>query len=294
MCSLELPETGVCNTTLPGDEGEAGGCGSSCGTAEPANTGWRREAWSGHRWLRTPRPAGQLPLVQVGGRPSGTAAAAAAAELDTHVAGRHPRSPASVRDYRCAAGRRLWRSPRPSATACCPTPSPCSWSPWPPTCTPASPAVTGALHVLDRGRSGGGDPDRALAGPARRRALMTAGSVARRRWSLGWSQVGAVWQLYAVWSVSVSPRRRACTRRRSRSSCPGSRRTAATRALLAVTIVAGFASSVFLPTSGFLMADLGWHDAVLVLAAVHAALTVPFHRFVRRPSLPSMKRHPRR
>lgn len=33
---LELPETGVCNTTLPGDEAEAGGCGSSCGTAEPA------------------------------------------------------------------------------------------------------------------------------------------------------------------------------------------------------------------------------------------------------------------
>jgi NADPH-dependent 2,4-dienoyl-CoA reductase/sulfur reductase-like enzyme len=33
---LELPETGVCNTTLPGDEEEAaGGCGSSCGTSAP-------------------------------------------------------------------------------------------------------------------------------------------------------------------------------------------------------------------------------------------------------------------
>ncbi|WP_370350978.1 FAD-dependent oxidoreductase [Catenulispora sp. EB89] len=36
---LELPETGVCNTTLPGDEGEAGGCGSSCGTPEPVSIG---------------------------------------------------------------------------------------------------------------------------------------------------------------------------------------------------------------------------------------------------------------
>ncbi|WP_369125562.1 FAD-dependent oxidoreductase [Catenulispora rubra] len=36
---LELPETGVCNTTLPGDEGEAGGCGSSCGTLEPVSVG---------------------------------------------------------------------------------------------------------------------------------------------------------------------------------------------------------------------------------------------------------------
>lgn len=33
---LELPETGVCNTTLPGDEADGDvGCGSSCGTAEP-------------------------------------------------------------------------------------------------------------------------------------------------------------------------------------------------------------------------------------------------------------------
>ncbi|WP_395994352.1 FAD-dependent oxidoreductase [Catenulispora acidiphila] len=36
---LEVPETGVCNTTLPGEEGESGGCGSSCGTAEPVSIG---------------------------------------------------------------------------------------------------------------------------------------------------------------------------------------------------------------------------------------------------------------
>ncbi|WP_370379932.1 FAD-dependent oxidoreductase [Catenulispora sp. GAS73] len=36
---LELPETGVCNTTLPGDDAEAGGCGSSCGTSEPVTIG---------------------------------------------------------------------------------------------------------------------------------------------------------------------------------------------------------------------------------------------------------------
>jgi thioredoxin reductase len=36
---LELPETGVCNTTLPGDEAESAGCGSSCGTSEPVKVG---------------------------------------------------------------------------------------------------------------------------------------------------------------------------------------------------------------------------------------------------------------
>ncbi|MEY9932075.1 2-polyprenyl-6-methoxyphenol hydroxylase-like FAD-dependent oxidoreductase [Catenulispora sp. GP43] len=33
---LELPATGVCSTTLPGDEGEAAGC---CGTSEPVKVG---------------------------------------------------------------------------------------------------------------------------------------------------------------------------------------------------------------------------------------------------------------
>jgi NADPH-dependent 2,4-dienoyl-CoA reductase/sulfur reductase-like enzyme len=36
---LELPETGVCNTTQPGDEAGSGGCGSSCGTPEPVSIG---------------------------------------------------------------------------------------------------------------------------------------------------------------------------------------------------------------------------------------------------------------
>nr|WP_223297243.1 M28 family peptidase [Catenulispora acidiphila] len=36
---LELPETGVCNTTLPGEEIESAGCGTSCGTPEPVSVG---------------------------------------------------------------------------------------------------------------------------------------------------------------------------------------------------------------------------------------------------------------
>ncbi|NUP47091.1 MAG: M28 family peptidase [Catenulispora sp.] len=32
---LDLPETGVCSTSLPGEEADSGGCGSSCGSAEP-------------------------------------------------------------------------------------------------------------------------------------------------------------------------------------------------------------------------------------------------------------------
>lgn len=121
------------------------------------------------------------------------------------------------------------------------------------------------------------------------RLLMSTGSIAASVLVAGWSQVGAVWQLYAVW-IGIGVASAAVLYEAAFAVIVSwFEADSRARALLAVTIVAGFASSVFLPTSGFLMADLGWHDAVLVLAAVHAALTVPFHLFVRRPSLPSMK-----
>jgi predicted MFS family arabinose efflux permease len=55
-------------------------------------------------------------------------------------------------------------------------------------------------------------------------------------------------------------------------------------AVLAITVVAGFASSIFLPLTGWLVDAYGWREAVLVLAAVQA-VTVPVHAIlVRRPA----------
>lgn len=53
-------------------------------------------------------------------------------------------------------------------------------------------------------------------------------------------------------------------------------------ALLAVTIVAGFASSIFLPVTGLLVDRYGWRTALLVLAAIHGAATIPLHALVLR------------
>ena len=50
------------------------------------------------------------------------------------------------------------------------------------------------------------------------------------------------------------------------------------RALTAVTLVAGFASTVFAPLSAVLLGQLGWRTTYLVLAAVLVA-TVPAHLF---------------
>ncbi len=57
-------------------------------------------------------------------------------------------------------------------------------------------------------------------------------------------------------------------------STPAERRP---NALLAVTVVAGFASTVFLPLAGLLNAHLGWRHALLALAAIHLATTAPLH-----------------
>ena len=53
-------------------------------------------------------------------------------------------------------------------------------------------------------------------------------------------------------------------------------------ALLTITVVAGFASTVFLPASQALVGALGWRSALLVLAALLAACAVPHAVLLRR------------
>lgn len=117
------------------------------------------------------------------------------------------------------------------------------------------------------------------------RGLMTTGSLAGTALLASLSMVDSLVALYAVWigiglasamafyeaafAVIVtwypSPQRRA-------------------NALLAVTVVAGFASSVFLPLTGALVDRYGWRTAVVILAAAHGLITVPLHAvLVRRP-----------
>jgi MFS family permease len=57
------------------------------------------------------------------------------------------------------------------------------------------------------------------------------------------------------------------------------------RAMLILTTVAGLASTIFLPLAGWLTERLGWRDALLVLAVILGAVTIPAHALVlrRRP-----------
>jgi MFS family permease len=115
------------------------------------------------------------------------------------------------------------------------------------------------------------------------RALMTGGSLLGAGLLAAWSQVDTLWQLYVV-QIGIGIASAASLYEAAFAVIIAwhapQRRSAA---LLALTVVAGFASTIFLPLSGWLVGQHGWRTALLVLAGVHA-VTVPLHAIaVRRP-----------
>ncbi|NUW34576.1 MFS transporter [Nonomuraea sp. SMC257] len=116
------------------------------------------------------------------------------------------------------------------------------------------------------------------------RALMSAGSVLATLAVLGWSQVTSLPQLYGVFvaigaasaMVLYEPAFAVVV-----SWFDGDERGRA-NALLALTVVAGFASSVFLPLAGLLTEEYGWRRALLALAGLYGGTAIPLHALVLR------------
>jgi MFS family permease len=54
------------------------------------------------------------------------------------------------------------------------------------------------------------------------------------------------------------------------------------RAIITLTFLGGLASTVFIPLSAWLMAEFGWRNALLVLAAIHLLVCAPLHAVVLR------------
>lgn len=117
------------------------------------------------------------------------------------------------------------------------------------------------------------------------RALMTIGSIAGTLLVLAWSQVDGLLGFYAVWAaigvvmatVLYDP---AFTVLAKHFTVPAERR----RAMTAMTLVAALASFIFLPLSQALIDGYGWRDALLILAAILAAITIPLHALALRPA----------
>jgi predicted MFS family arabinose efflux permease len=109
------------------------------------------------------------------------------------------------------------------------------------------------------------------------RGLMTTGSVIGTLAVAAWSQATTVLGLYLIFGligiaaamvlyeaafaviIAATP-----TRRRA-------------GAIVSVTIVAGFASTVFLPLTAALVDRYGWRSSLIILAVLFGAITIPLH-----------------
>ncbi|MEV1002845.1 MFS transporter [Nonomuraea sp. NPDC050202] len=109
------------------------------------------------------------------------------------------------------------------------------------------------------------------------RGLMTAGSVLGALAVLAWSQVRSVVQLYLVCGVLGVASAMVLYEAAFAVIVAWFDAARRARALLAVTVVAGFASSIFLPLTGLLVELYGWRQALVILAIGYALTAVPLH-----------------
>jgi predicted MFS family arabinose efflux permease len=115
------------------------------------------------------------------------------------------------------------------------------------------------------------------------RRLMVLSSVLATGCLLAWSRVENVIALYAVFvglGVAAAGVLYEAAFAVVVTWFHGQRRGTA---ILAITIVGGFASTIFLPLSGLLVEFYGWRQALVVLAVIYGVVTVPLHLVVRRP-----------
>ena len=113
------------------------------------------------------------------------------------------------------------------------------------------------------------------------RGLMTAGSLLAAGCVLLWAHAGSVLALYLTFAgiglagaaVLYEPAFATI------NACFDAQRQ---KALLTLTMVAGLASTIFLPGAALLISHLGWRHALLVLALVQAATVVPHVLLLRR------------
>ncbi|MFC4011673.1 MFS transporter [Nonomuraea purpurea] len=109
------------------------------------------------------------------------------------------------------------------------------------------------------------------------RGLMTVGSLVGGLGVLAWSQVQHVAHLYAVCAVLGLASAMVLYEAAFAVIVAWFDAARRARALLAVTVVAGFASSIFLPLTGLLVDRYGWRQALVVLAVGYALTAVPLH-----------------
>lgn len=113
------------------------------------------------------------------------------------------------------------------------------------------------------------------------RAMMTAGSCLATALVLAWSRVDGLPALYAVWFLMGLAMAATLYEPAFAIVVSWFARDRA-RALLVLTLVAGLASTIFMPLEAWLLGRLGWRRALGVLAVVLGGVTIPLHALLLR------------
>ncbi|MBV9169190.1 MAG: MFS transporter [Chloroflexi bacterium] len=123
------------------------------------------------------------------------------------------------------------------------------------------------------------------------RFVMTVGSIAGTLLVLGWSQVQTLPAFYLIWA--------AIGLAMSVTLYDAAFATATmwferyrVRALFAITLMAGFASTIFIPLAGFLVQSQGWRPSLVSLALVLAVGTIAPHALILRRRPEDLGLHP--
>lgn len=124
------------------------------------------------------------------------------------------------------------------------------------------------------------------------RLLMTAGSVLGVALVIGWSLVQDLATFYALWAL-MGICWSATLYAPAFATVTAHFRDRRTEALTVVTLMAGLASTIFLPVAALLEEPLGWRAALMALAAI-MAVTIPLHALVLRkaPAAPEHDAEP--
>ncbi len=123
------------------------------------------------------------------------------------------------------------------------------------------------------------------------RLLMTIGSIVATLLVLAWSRVASLEQLYLIWAAIgltmsatlYDPAFATATRWFERQRV---------RALTAITLMAGFASTIFIPLAGWLVQAEGWRQSLATLAVILAIGTIAPHALLLRRRPEDLGMHP--
>jgi MFS family permease len=108
------------------------------------------------------------------------------------------------------------------------------------------------------------------------RGIMTLCSLAGGLLLLAWSQVETPWVFYLLW-VFIGASMAGVLYEPAFAVITAVFGPDARRGITALTLVGGFASTVFMPLTQLLIEGLGWRHALLVLGAFNLAVCLPLH-----------------